>query len=643
MSFVVRPDSAPEWAQDLPTGWRSDWLKWSVGFASTKPEDPEEGDEDRAEDRLPYISNEDIESWTGKLLVDQPEPADKDGRLFQRGDVLFNKLRPYLAKVYLAHFDGISSGELLNLRASERVLPRFLFHLLSSSAFIDTINAETFGTKMPRADWETVGHQPLPLPDLDTQRRIAGFLDERTARIDALIEKKRALLDRLAEKRQALITRAVTQGLNPAAPMKDSDIGWLGKVPAHWEVKRLKYISPKVTVGIVVTPANWYAEEGILALRGLNIRPMGFDLQEARLISEEGHEFNAKSELQTGDLVSVRTGDPGTTAVINEDLAGSNCVDLVIIRRPETMLPNYLGWFLNSDSAKVQYQLGSEGALQSHFNVQTSKETVITVPPVGEQLEIVERLENALRAHDVVAGKISESVDRLTEYRAALLTAAVTGKIAALLAAEAPKPAQKQAPAAFKRAVLAAHIADTLCDHPSFGRVKFQKLLHLCEAHLGLEEVAGHYHRDAAGPFDTQMMQSVHSQIEKPGWFTIEKREGNKGTLYRRGPQVDAYKPHFDRSFGDRRQAIDELLALIGPMSTQQAEIVSTTFAAWNDLLLEGRTPSDAQIVDLILNDWTDSKRQITPDRWHAALGWMREKGLVPRGVGEHTKKKASE
>lgn len=123
------------------------------------------------------------------------------GGSFQRGDVLFNKLRPYLAKVYLADFDGISSGELLNLRASEHVFPRFLFHVLSSFAFIDVINAESFGTKMPRADWETVGHQPLPLPNIDTQRRIAGFLDERTARIDGLIGRKRALLGRLAEKR----------------------------------------------------------------------------------------------------------------------------------------------------------------------------------------------------------------------------------------------------------------------------------------------------------------------------------------------------------------------------------------------------------------------------------------------------------
>ena len=88
-----------------------------------------------------------------------------------------------------------------------------------------------------------VGHRALPLPPLDTQRRIARFLDEKTARIDGLIEKKRALLERLAEKRQALITRTVTKGLNPDAPMKPTGIDWLGDIPAHWEVLRLKFIA----------------------------------------------------------------------------------------------------------------------------------------------------------------------------------------------------------------------------------------------------------------------------------------------------------------------------------------------------------------------------------------------------------------
>lgn len=423
MSYFAHSDELPDWAAYVPKDWKSDWLKWSVELSTRRPSEEEQ-------EALPYISNEDISSWTGRLLVEKPQPAEADSRRFRKNDVLFNKLRPYLAKVYHATFDGVSSGELLCLRPSQAVEARYLFYVLASKGFIDTINAETFGAKMPRADWGIVGHQPLPLPPLDTQRQMARFLDERTARIDGLIETKRALLDRLAEKRQALITRAVTKGLDPAAPMKPSGIDWLGDIPAHWDLKRLKFVSPKVTVGIVVTPAAYYADEGVLAIRGLNVRPMGFDLTETRSLSEDGHSLHLKSALYADDLVAVRTGAPGTTAVITDNLEGSNCVDLIIIRKPRSASSRFLGWFLNSDAARTQYALGSEGALQLHFNVETSKEVLVSLPPVEEQNEIARHIDRAMEYERVRAERVEYSVKLLEEYRGALITAAVTGKLA---------------------------------------------------------------------------------------------------------------------------------------------------------------------------------------------------------------------
>src|SRR5690606_38330295 len=135
----------------------------------------------------PYLSNEDIASWTGKVLREDLEPYEAYSRLFQAGNVLFNKLRPYLAKVFHADFNGTSSGELLCLRPSKRVDARYLFYVLTSFGFIDSVDSHTFASKMPRADWEIVGHQPLPLPDIEIQKRIARFLDEKTTQIDALI------------------------------------------------------------------------------------------------------------------------------------------------------------------------------------------------------------------------------------------------------------------------------------------------------------------------------------------------------------------------------------------------------------------------------------------------------------------------
>ena len=101
MSYFARSDELPEWAAQVPEGWDSNWLKWSVDLSTKRPTEEEQ-------EALPYISNEDIASWTGKLLIEEPEPAEADGRRFQENDILFNKLRPYLAKVYHTTFDGAS-------------------------------------------------------------------------------------------------------------------------------------------------------------------------------------------------------------------------------------------------------------------------------------------------------------------------------------------------------------------------------------------------------------------------------------------------------------------------------------------------------------------------------------------------------
>ena len=156
---------------------------------------------------------------------------------------------------------------------------------------------------------------------------------------------------------------------------------------------------------------------------------MGFDFTDSRNISQNGHELHLKSELYEGDLVAVRTGDPGTTSIITADLEGTNCVDLVIIRRPQNASSRFLGWFLNSDAAKVQYALGSEGALQLHFNVETSKEVSVAVPPKEEQAAIADYIDHGLEQQNDRAIKVEQSVKLLEEYRSALITSAVTGQI----------------------------------------------------------------------------------------------------------------------------------------------------------------------------------------------------------------------
>ncbi|QTN40895.1 restriction endonuclease subunit S [Marinobacter salsuginis] len=426
MSYFARSDELPAWVAGLPDSWGSDWLKWSVRLSTDRPSEEEQAG-------LPYISNEDIASWTGKLLNDEPKPAESEGRKFQIDDVLLNKLRPYLAKVYHADFDGVSSGELLCLRPSDTVMPRFLFYVLSSKGFIDSIDAETFGSKMPRADWEIVGHQPLPLPPLEIQRRIAQFLDEKTARIDSLIEKKRSLLDRLAEKRQALISRAVTKGLNPDVLMKPSGIDWLGDIPAHWEVIPLKRaVRYQEGPGIMAVD---FRDDGVPLLRVSSVGGRYATLSGVNYLDPEKVELKWRHFLtELGDLLISASATSGIVSEVTEATVG--CVPYTGIIRINPIegisTSSFIRHLLVSDVFLSQIDQLKAGSTIQHFGPYHLGLMVIGCPPIHEQFRIGDELDEKLDKLDANAEKIERSVEILLEYRAALITAAVTGKIKGL-------------------------------------------------------------------------------------------------------------------------------------------------------------------------------------------------------------------
>ncbi len=374
---------------------------------------------------------------TGGPLVEPADDIDSTKLLISKPTLLVSKLNPRKGTICIAEpQDGLvtlASGEFVPIQ-SDQFDQRYGYYVWMSEKVTGRLSAivQSATRSHQRVNPADILKLPWKWPARDVQERITAFLDRKTTQIDALIARKRALLECLAEKRQAIITGAVTKGLDPDASVKDSGIDWLGQVPAHWEMKRLKYISPRVTVGIVITPAAYYADEGTLALRGLNIKTMALDLSDTRNINDEGHALNSKSELREGDLVAVRTGAPGTTAIVPKDLAGCNCIDLVIIRRPDNADPRYIGWFLNSDMAQTQYDMGAEGALQQHFNVETSKEVILTLPPLEEQRKITTFIDGAILAHDRQRAMVESSISKLVEYRAALITSAVTGQIEGL-------------------------------------------------------------------------------------------------------------------------------------------------------------------------------------------------------------------
>ncbi|HOL22923.1 MAG TPA: restriction endonuclease subunit S, partial [bacterium] len=160
-----------------------------------------------------YVGLENIESKTGKLLTngdDEQQFVGETANIFKKGDVLFGKLRPYLAKCIIADFDGRCTSELLVLKTTSYILPKYLHFFMLSPKFIDVVNSSTYGAKMPRASWDFIGNLEIPLPSIKEQEDIVEYLTEFISRIDDLISDINTQIQKLKEYRQSLISEAVT-------------------------------------------------------------------------------------------------------------------------------------------------------------------------------------------------------------------------------------------------------------------------------------------------------------------------------------------------------------------------------------------------------------------------------------------------
>ncbi|TXH86411.1 MAG: restriction endonuclease subunit S [Thauera aminoaromatica] len=388
-------------------------------------------------DHAEYVGLENIESWTGRMIASEPK-ADKDSEaetglanVFREGDVLFGKLRPYLAKACQAPRDGVCSTELLVMQPAEALNPRFLLYELLTPDFVGAVDASTFGARMPRASWDFIGSLEIRLPPLETQSIIANYLDRETARIDRLIAAKERMLALLEEKRAALISRVVTRGLDPNVPLKPSGQEWLGEIPAHWQVQPIKYLA---VVGNGSTPsvdnADYWDDQGYPWLNSsvVNVSPVTVA---SRFVTETALRECHLPKIQPPAVLVGITGQGktrgmaavlGVEATINQHLA-------FIKPRTQALCADYLCHLLGHAYAFLRSDSDGAGSTKGAITCEQLANMKIPVPPRCEQIEICARIGQSLAVSMPVRSKIQASLDLLTERRAALITAAVTGQI----------------------------------------------------------------------------------------------------------------------------------------------------------------------------------------------------------------------
>ncbi len=411
-------DSNVPWIQSVPSHWTQKRLKFVVELVNQK-QSVDQSD-------LPYIGLEHIESWTGRKIDGEISQSEGLASTYASGDVLFGKLRPYLAKIHLADTPGLVSSEALVIRPSRDISSSFLKYYFLSRDFINTVDSSTYGSKMPRASWDYIGNLPLLVPSAQEQQAIVDFLNHKTAQIDALIAKKQALLDKLVEQRTALISQAVTKGLDPSVPMKDSGVNWLGEIPSHWQCLPLRRLSHYVKTGTTPTGVNelHFDDEGLPWYKPGDFTDGVFLKSAGNKLSQEGVEavrtFPSDTVMQVGIGATIgKVAIATSPASCNQQI---NCIHC-----NEKLHHLFAVYFLRAIRDFI-VKCGKYTTLPI-INQDETKSLPFTVPSYDEQVTISNYLLEAEKKSSRQSKKVLEIIERLQEYRSALITNAVTGKI----------------------------------------------------------------------------------------------------------------------------------------------------------------------------------------------------------------------
>jgi type I restriction enzyme, S subunit len=377
----------------------------------------------------PLVALDRLDSWTGKLLqgtdLKPRDPGNGAGiASVEPGDLLFGKLRPYLAKTWVADRAVYASTELLCLRPGPDVDSRWLGYLMLSRGVVEWAVATSDGTKMPRTSWERLGAYRVQVPGLAKQRAIADFLDTETARIDALIAKKRELTGRLHERDSGTIDRLCGQG-----------------VP----FVRLGYIAV-VQSGITVDARRPRSADDVTLpyLRVANVQPGRLDLDEVSEITVP-RSVAKRSTLQTGDVLMTEGGDLdklGRGTVWSGEIVDCLHQNHVFAVRPKAGVldSSYLALLTRASHARAYFErTGTRTTNLASTNASKVADFRVPLPPLDEQRRIVVEYAAWALTLEALTVRLIEQIELLAEHRQALITAAVTGEldVARGIAAEA--------------------------------------------------------------------------------------------------------------------------------------------------------------------------------------------------------------
>lgn len=415
-----------EWLPEIPVGWEVKRFKFIAN--TQKGRIPTELFSSPADTVAPYLAMDYLRGNPKQLWYATKNDGNsievKDGNLLLLWD-------GSNAGEFMAGKAGILSSTMGKITLRIPIDEAYFFHY---AKFFERILKEgTIGMGIPHVNPAILADALVPLPPLAEQRAIARFLDDKTAQLDQLITQKQQMLALLREERAALLNHAVTQGLDAAAPRRDSGVEWLGEVPAHWEVKRLKWIAA-IQGGIALSAGKKLENPVTLPyLRVANVQDGYLDLSEVKTVEVEADQV-ARYTLHKGDLLMNEGGD--------NDKLGRGCVwqgevepclhqnHVFAVRLFNSYNPEWLNLITTTEGARTHFLTRAKQSTNlASISSSNIRELPVLLPPIAEQQEIMAFVAEKFAEIAETTDTINQEIALLQEYRAALIAEAVTGQL----------------------------------------------------------------------------------------------------------------------------------------------------------------------------------------------------------------------
>jgi len=414
-------DSGIEWIGQIPEDRKLIRSKYALSYI--KGRIPTETNTEQ--NGVPYIGASDLDNLSGRSEY-SIYTSDTDIPVCGYEDILVLWDGARAGLIGRNHMGAISST-IVKIIPNDDIDKRFFFWYLKGfeKYLYECVN----GTTIPHMNKKYIEDISMLDWSLDDQIRIADFLDEKCSKIDRYIEKQQQIIDKLKAYKQAVITEAVTKGLDPDVPMKDSGNDTIGRIPQHWSVIKFKYISDAIGDGLHSTP-EYDADGDYYFLNGNNIgaETLVFKENTDRLNEVEFHKYKPVNINDRTILITLNGATYGKTSFYNSEkvLLGKSA-GYITLKNGENK--HFVRLYLQSYVARLIMELSLCGSTIANLSLRTLNEFVMPYPPTNERDEIVDYLSAKCTEIDIVISKKQAVIDKLTEYKKSLIYEAVTGKL----------------------------------------------------------------------------------------------------------------------------------------------------------------------------------------------------------------------